>query len=419
MSIMPFPAYLLGVSAAAAPRVISVQDFASGSATGDQDVTSTRITGLTPKGTVYFGTSYETASGSSETPTAMLNIAFSDTNVFNKGTVTRSSDNVAATQCLSFQGNIFRRLVNSGGTQLETASVGNISGGVRFNYTTNDATDRRAALTMFAGAGFTLLAANISLGTGTSAIDVTGPGFEPQIVFFTGSSGNYILTTQTAFWNFFGIAHWDGTTLTQRSVWTGENNGVAAGGSPFMTVATDCIGGQMGLSGEGANYKLTASAFDSAGFSITPSSSAGNDSCSYLAVKSVGGRSKLMSITAPTSTGSWAITGVGFKPQYCLLILTNCEAFDTFAVATSDLQSGLAFNQIGPDEQWSTVIRIDSGADNTDTASDCQSGIRGASATSTSAFAATFTSFDSDGMTLNVSAAQGTGKVGFALFIEE
>jgi hypothetical protein len=41
----------------------------------------------------------------------------------------------------------------------------------------------------------------------------------------------------------------------------------------------------------------------------------------------------------------------------------------------------------------------------------------GASGTTTAAISATLVSFDSDGMTLNYSAVQGTGKKGFVLFI--
>jgi hypothetical protein len=135
---------------------------------------------------------------------------------------------------------------------------------------------------------------------------------------------------------------------------------------------------------------------------------------------SFGGRQfKLIDYTTPTSTGSQAITGAGFTPQYALLILTNLESTDpTFSISTSTLMGGLSICVIG-DEQWSTAISIQSGADPSNTAT-FTGNYAAISPSSTSAQAglATLTSFDSDGMTLNWSAVQGTGKKGFILFIE-
>lgn len=409
-----------GVSGPTTDVVFAVQDFATGSATGNLDVTSGTLTGITPKAVLTIATAQTVAAGSSETAESAFGIGLSDGSRPRVGSM-KSQDNVASTNNFTRGNTIDINTMVAGSATVEAASASFISGGVRYNFTTNDATSRKAVCLAFAGADVSVRTDSINLGTGTSAIDVTAPGFEPNVVFYlcVGVTGaNFGAATSTSDSQMsFGIATWDGTTLVQRSVFHAEADGIADG-APFTSLSTSFVGGQLGATGAGLVYSLTASAFDSSGFSITPSANAGSDNLGYMALKLTGRRAKLVDITTPTSTGSSTISGAGFTPRLAVVVLTNLEALDSYPGATSDNQCGLAISLVG-DEQWASSIRADSGAATTDTASNCQNvAILGPSATNTAAISATFTAWTSDGMTVNYSAVQANGKKGFVLFVE-
>ncbi len=398
--------------AASAPApadiAFAVQDVATGTATGSTSYTSATITGLTPAATLLIGSVHAIANDPNETAEATFSWGtFDGSSQMQIGA--RSRDNQASTS-VARRASAARafEVVDGVGTQIKVATGSHVSGGFSLNYSTNDATDRRAMAVSFAGANITAKTAAIALGTGTTAIDVNTVGFQPDAVIFYGHCDS----TNTAFMSYtFGFATADGT---QRGVIAVENNAAAAG-APIQAIRTDSVGGQ--VASAALTYKLTVSDFDASGFSITPNASAGSDNINYLALKFTGGACKIVDFTTPTATGSSTIIGAGFTPRFALVVLTNLEATDTH-VATSDLQSGLGIAFVG-DEQWATSWRIDSGADPTDTASQCSNAaIMGASATDCDAILASFTAWTSDGMTVNYSAVQGTGKKGFVLFIQ-
>lgn len=396
--------------------VVVVQDFASGTSTGNLDVTSAAISGVTPKAVIHLGTLNDVSSGSSETAHAEISIGLHANSGTGYAFGAKSRDNVASTNSYSEGQSRARWLLDPSNSFAETATATLISGGTRYNFADNDGTSRRGTCVFFTGADATAHTNRAGLGTGTSPIDIISPAFEPNLVIFTNYGAGFG-SAISEFHASFGIATWDGTTVTQRAVLMSEANGAGAN-APFASISTSSIAGQLGTASGGRDYYVTVGSFDSLGFSVTPSANSGNDDIDYLALKLDSRRMKLVDFTTPTSTGNSTITGVGFLPQFALVVLTNLEALDSYPSSTSANQSGLSICLIG-NEQWSNVIRINSGAGPTDTASDCQSNaIQGASASSTSAIVASLVSFDVDGMTLNYSVVQGTGKKGFILFIE-
>lgn len=400
--------------------VFAVQDFASGSATGNLDVTSSTITGLTPKAVISIGVN-QSASNSTETAEAILSLGWG-TDSQGPGSIgIRSRDNQASTSCVTISDTVstLRQLLSSSASSNdETANSSMISGGNRFNFGSNDATDRRGVNIYFAGTDVSAHKGQPSLGTGTSALDQTGPNFQPDVVFFMNNGDNGVGTLTAAFFS-FGICvrnNHSGGGVVQRALIFVEDTAQAAGRA-VCTIDTSCVGGQMTYGS--ATYKFTCGNFDSQGFDITPTANAGSDAAFYLALKLTDRKIKLVDFTTPTSTGNWSISGVGFLPQCAIAVLTNLEALDTYESDTTNNQSGFSINLIGTDEQWANSIRMDSGADPTDTASNCQNvALLGPSATACDAIKATLVGFNTDGMTLNFSAVQGTGKKGFILFIE-
>lgn len=395
---------------------IAVMDLASGTTTGAHDVnyTSSLISGVTPAATLIVGSIHQVANDPGETATACISVGAvqGSTDV---AAFAASSDAQTDTDTIRGMLNDRALQLNDGQGSVPASAAGtNISGGVQLNYTANTAVNKRFMAACFAGADVMAKAGTVGLGTGTSAIDVNTVGFQPDAVILF-SSNDVVSANDLIFQFTFGACVYDGGAYTQRSVGMVETEN-ATDGAPFQALQTDCAACTKLTSA--SITKMVVSDFDANGFSITPNSSQGSDDVHYLALKFTGRAVKIVDFTTPTSTGSQAITGAGFTPQFALAVLTNLEAVNGALATSSDLQSGFAISFIG-DEQWSTSIRLDSGAPTTDTGSQCSNNaIMGASATDCDAIKASLTSFDSDGMTLNYSAVQANGKKGFILFVE-
>lgn len=161
----------------------------------------------------------------------------------------------------------------------------------------------------------------VDLGTGTTAIDVTAPGFKPDIIFGI-SHGNAAGTLPLASASFnpgFGVWINDGAN-TQR--WAGRATSDNLADIPVNSWLSDVyVGGQNGgalVPGGSLSYGLTLNDADSSGFSITPSISTGSDCWFYLAVKVTGMNLKLFNISIPTS-GDFTTTTPNFQPDFGLI----------------------------------------------------------------------------------------------------
>lgn len=152
------------------------------------------------------------------------------------------------------------------------------------------------------------------LGTGTSAVDITDPGFEPDLVFITGIGNSSIAgTTQSIF--SFGVGHNDGVDTQRVSM----INSVTGSGTSLTTayVGNDSITGQ--IHSGALSWDGVIGAYDASGFSITPNSSAGLDIVFYLALKFTNNPDiDLFDLTIPTS-GNYAETNPGFTPNFGLI----------------------------------------------------------------------------------------------------
>ncbi len=398
-------------SAALAPitYTIAVKGFATPTATGNNDVTSADITGVTPEAAIIIST--PASAVNTETADAAVGLAFLTTT---SQLIWTASDNGRTTTVVSRIGRtdsaIYVRQV--GNSSVESQATGSfISGGVRLNYSIATVA-RRAALIAFTDVS--AASGTVSLGTGTSAIDVTAPGFLPDVVFLLSTNHTFAQTANATLGAAFGIAV---RTGEQFAVSWSEANG-AADGAPAQQIRNDCGHLQANTTTGALDYKITVSDFDANGFSLTPSASAASDVLAYMAIKFDAANSfKLVELTTPTATGSQAITGVGFRPQFALIVLTNMEAFNTAGL--SDLSGALSFGFLGS-EQWATSFAMDHGAATTDTATNIkQTAVLSGDGPTTTAMEATLTSMDSDGMTLNWSAVQANAKKGFILFVGE
>lgn len=397
--------------------IMAVQDFVTGTSTGAQSFTSATITGVTPKAALVLQPNHDPTADPGETAILSVGLAVIQATT-DLSAYSWSRDNNASTSVFSAANVKGHSVFNNSGSTVKQADGQVVSGGIELNYTTNTAPSLRGAFAAFAGADTSAKAAEVALGTGTSAIDITAPAFEPDVVLLFGNGFQFNGAAGTPFFFNFGICVNDGSA-TQRSVMWAET-GSLADSRPYQQLRNDCAGGRISDSTGAVTYKLPISDFDANGFSITPSASAGSNRIAYLALKFTDRQVKLVDFDTPTSTGSATITGAGFTPRFAIAVVTNLEAVNNDpASTTTDLQSGFAVCLIGSDEQWSASWRINAAETTTDTASQLSAvALIGASATDCDAIKATFTAWTSDGVTLNFSAVQGTAKKGFILFIE-
>lgn len=395
-------------------RVYAVKIGTTGTATGNQDYTTSQLAGLTPK--VIYGqmSRHAVSADPSEDAYAGIDLAsITAASGLDSGFFCNNGVTTGATTGGRFgnrpAGTTFLTLVNSGaGTDKSSSLTSLLTEGVRLNWTTNSATDRRLGLMFFAGTGLTAYTNVVNLGTGTSAIDVTGPGFAPDCLIVHSNAAGMSGLVQDA-GQTIGFATKDGT---QRCVTFKEAVGTTS--APYMILKTNA---PMAAMGTGLFYTAPVSDWDANGFSITPSNPAGSDRMGYIALKLAGGQAKIIDLTVPTSSGNQSITGVGFRPQAAIIVVTNLEAVDNDTGAASDLQCGYGIAFIA-DKVVSSVYRIKNNVSPQETRSLTKEGvILGPSNTSCEATSGTFVSWDADGMTINWTAVQAAGKKGFILFL--
>lgn len=238
---------------------------------------------------------------------------------------------------------------------------------------------------------------SVDLGTGTSAIDVTGPGFAPDLVFFITANSTATATPGASL--SWGVARKNSSgTVTQGCVAFSSVNGAADADTTTYVSGDYCVAQAESAA---VSYRVTASDFDANGFSLTPNADSGSDVVYYMALQLADADDAYVAVVdSITGTGNQAYTGTGFTPQALLLAQvlntsTNTAlgagslAFgaadaartgvistgDEDAVATTDAQTKYSTTRL-------VDILLETFADDT---------------------AATLSSFDSNGWTLNYS----------------
>lgn len=164
------------------------------------------------------------------------------------------------------------------------------------------------------------------LGTGTSPVAITEPGFEPSTVFCSSVNSAEDPTQQPAGASAllsFGQAINDGLESQRCFAYNLVNNTPSS--NNHGTIANDAFLYQVSASGL-ISYKAPLTSFDASGFSVTPSASAGNDIMGYLALRFTNSPNMdLVDITWPTS-GDLAVDTLGFEPDFVMTSLLSAVA---------------------------------------------------------------------------------------------
>lgn len=253
---------------------------------------------------------------------------------------------------------------------------------------------------------------SVNLGTGTSAINVTAPGFRADLVFAltvgavndTGL-GHAILS--------FGAAHINASDTVSQGLISFSSEDAVADTDVDTMVRDDAVACQ------NFNGTLSWSASigaNASGFSITPSANASSDIVYYLALELANPADAYVAIKDTiTGTGNQAYTGAGFTPSAIILGQTMCTA-----VNTNTSQGYFSIGAGGPDTSEQCLGIIDEDAQtvsDNECYADTSNIVNIRSAVGSTDTIASLSSLDSDGWTLNYSDGSATARKMLAIAI--
>lgn len=418
VQVLPYPATALGPLGDLSTA--SVGFLTPGSNT-TISVTHPDFAGITPKAALVLGSRQNTVqypgqSGNSGFTIGAAHVAgrFSDWDGFGFCSGSRQSQASTVVQRFQQLGSSYFT-VDYGITIFNNGTLALKSGGTDIAFTVGSGNYHGSVL-LFGGSDIDAVAHYKSLGNVTALQNIE-IGCEPDAIIAFANGAN-IMNGRASFHTLsFGFATKDGQ---QRCLLHIEGNNLASG-TPLSTILTDACAGQLAPVSGSLSYKVVASAFDSAGFSLQSNADAGDDTIGYIALNLGGRKCKIVDFTSPTSTGIFSVTGAGFKPGTAIIVGSNLESADpTFPLTTSALMSNFMISTVTAGDEHCHVMKIASGADPTSTHSwSTQKAVAILNAAGGVAITATLDAFTSDGMNLNFDAVAATGKRFFALLIEE
>jgi hypothetical protein len=273
---------------------------------------------------------------------------------------------------------------------------------VTVNWTDAPAAAHLIEVTLIAGADVSAQANNAALGnTLNNAVDVTGVGFEPDLVLAAcrdGTSGGNVKFS-------FGAVH-NGVSVTQRchAIRYRDNQATSQCAARF----TESYGVMAIDNSADLDWGGEFGTFDSDGFTVTTrNAGANNTTLLFLALKFGDIKSWVGTVDAPTSTGIDSQTGPGFRSQFALGGLTHTEAVDT---AYTDGRAGVAgVSVFTPTAEYCKATAAEDNQGTTDTqCSNDDTVINLPEHDGTTGHVAAFTSFTGPGWDWNFSATRGT-----------
>jgi hypothetical protein len=402
---------LAGSEGGAFPAVgMAVTTFLVPGSTGNVDITTLDMNGITPKAVYFMCTNHRsTDDATPEAPHAQITTGAADgTNQWWVNTY--SEDNVGNTDnsriahtdaCLR----VHDPASVAGSLWANATFVSFIPGGVRVNFTNVNRPNIRVIAVFFGGDDVSVDVGSQDLGTGTSAIDITAPGFEPDVVFLNSAS-DVANTLSNALVLAHGVLINNGVD-EQNAICLTEFHAQTAGDLNSELDTNNCLATN--------TYALTGGTFDANGFSLTPSASAANDIVYYLALKVEGKSVDLVQFGTPTSTGNQTYDP-GFTPEFYLAVISNNTSDDT-----QQDTDGVGMGVGTDDNQAALSMMLEFNADPTNCSCDTRDGVafQGVDASDADAIQASFVSFGAGGATFNYDAVLGSAYRGYIFMLGE
>lgn len=399
---------LCGVAPVAAQVTIGVARVAANTSTGNQAITVS-MGGATPVAALIMATSATT--DATAAAHAVLGVGWAVSTSSRVAFSAESQDNVTPiniAQALSTS--LMVKTYTGAGAGTQDAAADFVSFGadtVTINWSDAPAAAVYLHVVAWYSASMSAYNGSVGLGTGTSAIDVTSPGFEPDAVIAMYRTGDL---TNSWEWSMGFASNDRAGTVAQRSVWMAEQEAATSN----LLMRSDDRGVIVDGNGAGGlSWYAALGSFDSQGFSVTPSASSGSSTMYYLALRfDNAGDAKVYSYSTPTSTGSASDTGAGFTPAGVIYLTTLLEGATNAGAGITDGKAGTwGLAAINSSAQWSsTVTRQDNvNPSNTQSLSDDQA-FNVPLHDGTAGVVGTFSSFGGSGATYSYATVTGTAK---------
>ena len=371
--------------------------------TGNQDIT---IAGFgTPKAAIVI------LSGAVSADTArahgLLSIGFADSagTAYVAGNCAQDAQATAATGRTNYNGSLvsFPNFAGGARTNEVATFVSWITDGIRINWATAPAAAYLMTVIFFGGNGtISSKVGSVDLGTGTAAINTT-LGFTPSLIFplGVGIAADLVTGGLSVTMGAWGPSSGQGSisSINVDAAATKDLQGYASNTNGFAQ-----------LTSAGLQYTVALGTYTN-GFSATPSVSAASDIMGYLALEFAAGTGVNVSVeTLPTATGAFSKTGLSFQPGFLLEASAKISA----AIGTVDnvdsegfTITGICRTRTGAASVFAAALGGDDGAATSDESSWYgynanieYTGVGGGSR----ATYASFTSFNADGWTKNLTA---------------
>lgn len=294
-------------------------------------------------------------------------------------------------------------LRNGAGTALLSASFTSfITNGVRINWSTTPVGAYLVTVEFWGGADLRASVDIVTLSTQNTAVDVTAPNFPPTLLRTLHASTAHNGSSEGDFAVCEGVALPSGTQLCWSVFDTDGADPSATAGAVYSTRCAAQV--------TGTTYQVEASSFDSQGYSLTArGGNSSGDQVVCIAIDTGDRDVYAGAFDSASATGSQVTTVLGFKPQIAGLSGLAVTSMDS--VSTNGAGSACFSAVIRANLQYTNRFSIEDAEPTTDT--ECETddiAVKLSDDGGTALHAATLTSFDASGLTLNYSAANGTLK---------
>lgn len=246
-------------------------------------------------------------------------------------------------------------LLNINGSELIGGNASQITDGVRLTNAINNSGGRPfATVILLGGSDLNIsLVSTIVNSTQNGTATIAHSGFtdgNDKLIFFIGTDIGAEDNVNSGINNSLGVCHATGSdaggwTFVQRSLgWASDHNNSA--GSPSSEITTDRVLNIITEAGSvDWGLEVTALTHSPAEWTVTTrDNGAGNGMEVYsLALDLDNRKAKVGSVDSPTSGATFSIAGMGFKPQYTGMILTDVAAESTGRnnIQTADAEAGV------------------------------------------------------------------------------
>ena len=325
--------------------VLVVQDaFAIGSATGNEDVTTTRLNGKTPKAVMFIGRTSFAGGGSF----SLCYGAADETSEWVVGYCSEDGTSSADTKMTQETNACFFLIDATGGgqpTEFEASFVQFITDGVRINFSDSPGFSTSIVAVFFAGDDIQVEVGTFSassIPTFTNTLDF-GLGIRSQwdalIGARTGDSGASISNNHAVA---FGLLSREGGNSTGQCFHTSSDDGAAAATVTYGTFTNEFLRLVDPIGTDAWAISRTAS--DNLSVTFTKNNNDYNDAhvFGYLAIGMAGLGAIADVVDTPTTAASdWVFTGVGFESQALINHPTAITAANRNATQTDTDGTGI------------------------------------------------------------------------------